>query len=41
MPTPKNAAGARDMYPVGPENMAQLTVIMTMFMRMVESRIMV
>jgi hypothetical protein len=27
MPTPKNAAGASEIYPVGPENMVQLTVI--------------
>jgi hypothetical protein len=25
-PTPKNAALAREIYPVGPENMLQLTV---------------
>jgi hypothetical protein len=25
MPTPKKAAGASDIYPVGPENIAQLT----------------
>jgi hypothetical protein len=37
MPTPKKAAGASEMYPVGPENIAQLTV-MTMYMRMLVSR---
>jgi hypothetical protein len=37
MPTPKKAAGASEMYPVGPENIAQLTV-MTMYMKMLVSR---
>jgi hypothetical protein len=33
IPTPKNVAVARDMYRVGPQNMAQLTV-RTTYMRM-------
>jgi hypothetical protein len=37
MPTPKKAAGANEMYPVGPENIAQLKVI-TMYMKMLVSR---
>jgi hypothetical protein len=36
IPTPKKAAGASEMYPVGPENIAQLTV-MTMYMKMLVS----
>jgi hypothetical protein len=33
IPTPKNVAVAKDMYRVGPQNMAQLTV-RTTYMRM-------
>jgi hypothetical protein len=36
IPTPKNAAGAREIYPVGPENITQLTV-RTTYIRMLLS----
>jgi hypothetical protein len=36
MPTPKNAAGASEIYPVGPEKITQLTVRM-MYMKMAVS----
>jgi hypothetical protein len=37
MPTPKNAAGAREIYPVGPEKITQLTV-RTIYIRILLSR---
>jgi hypothetical protein len=37
MPTPKNAAGASEMYPVGPEKMTQLTVKMIYIRTLVSS----
>jgi hypothetical protein len=36
IPTPKNAAGASEIYPVGPENITQLTV-RTIYIRMLLS----
>jgi hypothetical protein len=38
MPTPKNAAVARERCPVGPENIAQL-VVNTMYMNIVDRSI--
>jgi hypothetical protein len=38
IPTPKNTAVARDRYPVGPENMAQLDVN-TIYMNIVDRNI--
>jgi hypothetical protein len=37
MPTPKNAAGARETYPVGPEKITQLTVKMIYIKTLVSS----
>jgi len=37
MPTPKNAAGASEMYPVGPEKITQLTVKMIYIKTLVSS----
>jgi hypothetical protein len=39
IPTPKNAAVAREIWPVGPENMAQLDVN-TIYMNIVDRNIM-